>query len=260
MAQEIVSIDGNTFQYFTRNPRGGAIKDEDDKDIEAYKEYASEHGITTIMAYAPYAVDPASGKLDTRDFTEMVLSEDLARAEDIPGQYYLVRPGSAVGLTPEQGIQNVIDCFNKVLSASMSTRLLIDTEAGEGSQVGSNFNEIAQIISGIKESNKVGVCIDCSAVWAAGYDIKSNLDDVLDEFDKQIGLEKLLAIHLNDSKEPLGSKVDRHTRIGEGEIGFDALSAITKNPRTKDSLFILEEYDPTLVVYEHDIARFKAAL
>lgn len=259
MAEEVVSINGNTFQYFTRNPRGGAVKDIDQKDVEAYKAYAAEHGIKVIMGYAPYSVEPASERQSTHDFTMMVLSEDLERMEQIPGQYYLVRAGSDVGGTLEEGIQNTIDALNEVLTPSMSTTVLIDTLPGEGSQVGFKFEQIAQIMNGVKIPEKLGVCMDASSVWAAGYDIKNDLDGVLDEFDKVIGLDKLKAIHLNDSKEPLGSKVDRHARIGEGQIGFDALAAMTNNPRLADKAFYLEEYEPDLVVYERDIARFRSA-
>lgn len=259
MAEEIVSINGNTFQYFTRNPRGGAVREINEKDIADYKAYAAEHGINVIMGYAPYSVEPASDRQSTHDFTMMVLSEDLQRMEQIPGQYYLVRAGSDVDGTLEEGIQNTIDALNHVLTTSMSTTVLIDTLPGEGNQVGFKFEQIKQIIDGVKISDKLGVCMDASSVWAAGYDIKNDLDGVLDEFDKVIGLDKLKAIHLNDSKEPLGSKVDRHTRIGEGQIGFDALVGMINNPRIADKAFYLEEYEPTLVVYEHDIAKLREA-
>ena len=259
MAQEAVSIKANTFQYFTRNPRGGAVKKLDQKDIEAYKTYAKEQGIETIVGYAPYDVEPASSRQSTRDFSLMVMSEDLARLEEIPGQYYLVRPGSNTDGTLEEGIQNTIEALNKSITFSQSTRVLVDTMAGEGHQVGSTFDQIAQILEGVELSDKVGVCMDASAVWAAGYDIKDDLAGVLDEFDKKIGLDRLFAIHLNDNKEPLGAKVDRHARIGEGQIGFHALADMIRDPRLEHVVFILEEYDPTLVVYEHDIQELQAA-
>lgn len=259
MAQEAVSINANTFQYFTRNPRGGAVRDLDEKDIANYIEYAKDHEIDVIMGYAPYTVEPASGEQSTHDFTMMVLSEDLARLEEIPGQLYLVRPGSGVGISEDAAIGNVCEAFNKTLSPSMSTKVLIDTMCGEGHQVGYTFDQLAKILDGIKLSEKMGVCIDCSSVWGAGYDIKDNLDGVLDEFDKAIGLDKLHAVHLNDSKEACGSRVDRHARIGEGQIGFDALAAMTNSGRLSHCAFYLEEYDSTLVVYEHDIKRFQDA-
>lgn len=259
MAKEAVSINANTFQYFTRNPRGGAVKKLDSKDIAAYKDYAAEQGITRITGYAPYDVEPASPEMSRRDFTLMVLAEDLARLEDIPGQYYLVRPGSAPGISLDEAIANVSDAFDKTLTATQSTTVLLDTMAGEGEQVGWKFEQIAAMIDGVKLREKMGVCLDTAAVWAAGYDIVGNLGGVLDEFDKVIGLDKLKAIHLNDSKEALGSRVDRHERIGEGKIGFDALAAFINEPRLADVAFYLEEPHSTLVIYERDVQRFRNA-
>ena len=259
MAKEAVSIDADTFQYFTRNPRGGAVKKLDPKDIEAYRQYAAEHGIQTICGYAPYDVEPANPEMSKRDFTLMVLAEDLARLEDIPGQYYLVRPGSAPGISVDKAIANVSEAFNKTLTATQTTTVLIDTMAGEGEQVGSSFQQIAAMIDGVKLQDKMGVCLDTSAVWAAGYDIAGDPEGVLDEFDRTIGLDKLKAVHLNDSKEKRGSRVDRHAPIGEGEIGFDALAALTNNPRLADVAFYLEEPHSTLVIYERDVQRFRTA-
>ncbi len=259
MAKETISIKGNTFQYFTRNPRGGAQKKLDIKDIHAYKGYAEEHGIDVLCAYAPYILEPASSDMARKDFTLMVMSEDLARLEEIPGQFYLIRPGSAPGIDGGSAIKNVADVVNKALTPLMSSMVLLDTMAGEGSQIGFNFEQLAKIIDAIDLDDKVGVCMDSSAVWASGYDIASDLDGVLSEFDQLIGLEKLKAVHLNDSKEALGSHVDRHARIGEGTIGFEALSAMTNHPKLSDVAFYLEEPDSDLVVYEHDIARFQKA-
>ncbi len=259
MAKETISIKGNTFQYFTRNPRGGAQKKLDIKDIHAYKGYAEEHGIDVLCAYAPYILEPASSDMARKDFTLMVMSEDLARLEEIPGQFYLIRPGSAPGIDGGSAIKNVADVVNKALTPLMSSMVLLDTMAGEGSQIGFTFEQLAKIIDAIDLDDKVGVCMDSSAVWASGYDIASDLDGVLSEFDQLIGLEKLKAVHLNDSKEALGSHVDRHARIGEGTIGFEALSAMTNHPKLSDVAFYLEEPDSDLVVYEHDIARFQKA-
>lgn len=259
MAKETISIKGNTFQYFTRNPRGGAQKKLDIKDIHAYKGYAEEHGIDVLCAYAPYILEPASSDMARKDFTLMVMSEDLARLEEIPGQFYLIRPGSAPGIDGGSAIKNVADVVNKALTPLMSSMVLLDTMAGEGSQIGFTFEQLAKIIDAIDLDDKVGVCMDSSAVWASGYDIASDLDGVLSEFDQLIGLEKLKAVHLNDSKEALGSHVDRHARIGEGTIGFEALSAMTNHPKLSDVAFYLEEPDSDLVVYEHDIVRFQKA-
>lgn len=259
MAEEAVSIDANTFQYFTRNPRGGAVKKLDPKDIEAYRQYAADHGLGPICGYAPYDVEPASPETKQRDFTLMVLAEDLARLEDIPGQYYLVRPGSAPGISVSEAIANVSEAFDRTLTATQTTTVLIDTMAGEGEQVGSSFQQIAAMIDGVKLKEKMGVCLDTSAVWAAGYDIAGDPEGVLDEFDRTIGLDKLKALHLNDSKEKRGSRVDRHAPIGEGEIGFEALAALTNNPRLQHAAFYLEEPHSTLVTYERDIKRFRDA-
>ncbi len=231
----------------------------DIKDIDAYKGYAEEHGIDVLCAYAPYVLEPASSDMARKDFTLMVMSEDLARLEEIPGQFYLIRPGSTPGIDEGSAIKNVADVVNKALTPSMSSMVLLDTMAGEGSQIGFTFEQLAKIIDAIYLDDKVGVCMDSSAVWASGYDIASDLDGVLSKFDQLIGHEKLKAIHLNDSKEALGSHVDRHARIGEGTIGFEALSAMANHPKLSDVAFYLEEPDSDLVVYEHDIARFQKA-
>lgn len=259
MAKEAESIKANTFQYFTRNPRGGAVKAPDPKDIAAYKAFAAEHGISTIVAYAPYDVEPASSDPQKRAFAHMVLSEDLARLEEIPGQYYLVRPGSATGISHPEAIANVYEALDKVIHSNQSTTVLIDTMAGEGHQIASTFESLASIISGVSTKDKIGVCLDTAAVWAAGYDIVGDLDGVLKHFDETIGLDKLKVVHLNDSKEDRGSHVDRHAHIGQGKIGFDALAAMVNDPRLRDAVFILEEPEATLVTYERDVARFRAA-
>ncbi len=259
MAKEATSIKANTFQFFTRNPRGGAVAQVDPKDEEAFRAYVQDQDITQICGYAPYDVEPANPEMSKKDFTLMVMAEDLAALEHLPIDYYLVRPGSAPGVSADEAIQNVSDAFNKTITSAQSTKVLIDTMAGEGHQVGSTFDELAKMIQGVALPDKVGVCMDTSAVWAAGYDIKSNLDGVLDEFDQKIGLDKLCAFHLNDSKEALGSHVDRHASIGEGQIGFEALSALTNHPRLAGKAFYLEEPHSTLVTYERDVARFQEA-
>lgn len=259
MAKEAVSINANTFQYFTRNPRGGAVAKLDQKDLEDYDAYAKEHGIAQVCGYAPYDVEPANPDAAKRDFTLMVMSEDLARLEEAPGEYYLVRPGSAPGISEDEAIKNVSDALNKTITASQSTMVLLDAMPGEGDQIGWTFDQISKMIEGADMPDKVGVCLDCAAVWAAGYDIKGDLDGVLDEFDRKIGLGKLRCVHLNDSKEERGSRVDRHERIGQGKIGFAALSALVNDPRLAGRAFYLEEPHSTLVVYEEDVARFRSA-
>lgn len=258
MAQETVSMRGNTFQYFTRNPRGGHIKEIDPTDITAYKAYADQHDIKTLMAYAPYDIEPASNDLKKRDFALLVMAEDMARTEEIPHQMYLVRPGSALGQPKEQALANVASAINQTLTPAQTTKLLICTMPGEGTQIGSSFEELATIFAHIDLVEHVGICLDASAVWACGYDIVNDLDGVLDEFDKSIGLHNLCAIHLNDCKEPCGSRAVRHTRIGEGAIGFDTLAALVTNPRTATCAFYLEEPGDDLAIYTEDLARFHA--
>lgn len=259
MAKEAVSVDANTFQYFTRNPRGGAVAKLDQKDAEAYVAYKKEHGIHDVLAYAPYDADPATAKQDERDFALMVFSEDLARLAEVEDTLYLVRPGSRLSISVEEGIANVAGALNAVITPHQKTTVLIDTMAGEGTQVGCDFEQLASIISQVELGDHVGVCLDTAAVWAEGYDIVGDVDGVLDAFDNTIGLEKLRAIHLNDATHEKGSHVDRHARIGEGKIGFEALSALTRNPRLEGIPFYLEEPNSTLVIYEHDIARFRKA-
>ncbi|MCI8367352.1 MAG: deoxyribonuclease IV [Eggerthellaceae bacterium] len=259
MAEEAVSVKANTFQYFTRNPRGGAQAEESEKDIAAYTAYAKEHGITTALAYAPYSADPATDHQQTRDFAIMVYAEDLARLEQLPGHNYLIRPGSALEETPDAALAECAAALNEVITPQQTTRVLLDTMAGEGTQIGRSFEQLAQIIDQVKLGDHVGVCLDAAAVWAEGYDIVNDLDGVLEKFDKTIGLKRLLAVHLNDSKYDCGAHVDRHARIGEGKIGFAALAALMNHPALAGVPFYLEEPDSTLVIYEHDIARFQEA-
>ncbi|WP_295996532.1 deoxyribonuclease IV [uncultured Adlercreutzia sp.] len=259
MAKEAVSINANTFQYFTRSPRGGAQAKLDMKDVEAYKAYASEHGLHDVLGYAPYDTDPATDKMNERDFALMVYSEDMARLAEVDGGLYLVRPGSRLDISVDEGIKDVADALNKVLTPSQKVTVLLDTMAGEGTQVGCNFQQLAAIIKQVNLSDHVGVCFDAAAVWAEGYDIVNDLNGVLEEFDRTIGLDKLRAVHLNDATHERGSHVDRHARIGEGKIGFDALAALVNHPKLAGVPFYLEEPESTLVIYERDIARFQEA-
>ncbi len=259
MAKEAVSINANTFQYFTRSPRGGAQAKLDMKDVEAYKAYASEHGLHDVLGYAPYDTDPATDKMNERDFALMVYSEDMARLAEVDGGLYLVRPGSRLDISVDEGIKDVADALNKVLTPSQKVTVLLDTMAGEGTQVGCNFQQLAAIIKQVDLADHVGVCFDAAAVWAEGYDIVNDLNGVLEEFDRTIGLDKLRAVHLNDATHERGSHVDRHARIGEGKIGFDALAALVNHPKLAGVPFYLEEPESTLVIYERDIARFQEA-
>lgn len=259
MAKDAVSIDANTFQFFTRNPRGGRAKAIDPKDIAAFAAYAPEHGIERILAHAPYTLNPASDKQQTRDFALMVLAEDLGRMEETPHQLYNMHPGSAVGQPCEVAIAKIADALNQSLLPHQTTTLLLETMAGKGSEVGGTFEELAAIIAQVELESHVGVCLDTCHVWDAGYDIVGDLDGVLEEFDRVIGLDRLHAIHLNDSMNARGSHKDRHARIGEGEIGFKALAAVTNHPKLRDLPFYLETPNPDLAGYAEEIAALRRA-
>ena len=259
MAKDAVSIDANTFQFFTRNPRGGRAKAIDPKDIAAFAAYAPEHGIERILAHAPYTLNPASDKQQTRDFALMVLAEDLGRMEETPHQLYNMHPGSAVGQPCEVAIAKIADALNQSLLPHQTTTLLLETMAGTGSEIGGTFEELAAIIAQVELESHVGVCLDTCHVWDAGYDIVGDLDGVLEEFDRVIGLDRLHAIHLNDSMNARGSHKDRHARIGEGEIGFKALAAVTNHPKLRDLPFYLETPNPDLAGYAEEIAALRRA-
>lgn len=259
MAKDAVSIDANTFQFFTRNPRGGRAKAIDPKDIAAFAAYAPEHGIERILAHAPYTLNPASDKQQTRDFALMVLAEDLGRMEETPHQLYNMHPGSAVGQPCEVAIAKIADALNQSLLPHQTTTLLLETMAGKGSEIGGTFEELAAIIAQVDLDGHVGMCLDTCHVWDAGYDIVGDLDGVLDEFDRVIGLDRLHAIHLNDSQNARGSHKDRHARIGEGQIGLEALAAVTNNPRLRDLPFYLETPNPELSGFAEEIALLRSA-
>ena len=259
MAKDAVSIDANTFQFFTRNPRGGRAKAIDPKDIAAFAAYAPEHGIERILAHAPYTLNPASDKQQTRDFALMVLAEDLGRMEETPHQLYNMHPGSAVGQPCEVAIAKIADALNQSLLPHQTTTLLLETMAGKGSEIGGTFEELAAIIAQVELESHVGVCLDTCHVWDAGYDIVGDLDGVLEEFDRVIGLDRLHAIHLNDSMNARGSHKDRHARIGEGEIGFKALAAVTNHPKLRDLPYYLETPNPDLAGYAEEIAALRRA-
>lgn len=240
MAKEAASIGANTFQFFTRNPRGGKAKPIDSDDISAFERAARDAGIEVILAHAPYTLNPAASKPETREFAIETLADDLERMESTPGQLYNMHPGSHVGQGAEAGIEKIADAINQVLKPRHSTTLLLETMAGKGSEVGRNFEELARIIDRIDLDDKVGVCLDTCHVWDGGYDVVDDLDGVLDEFDRIIGLDKLYAIHLNDSKNDRESHKDRHEVIGGGNIGLDAIARITTHPKLMDLPFFLE--------------------
>ncbi len=259
MAEEAASINANTFQFFTRNPRGGKAKAIDPADIEAFAELSSQVGIRVFLAHAPYTLNPAASKPETREFALAVLADDLLRMENTPGQLYNMHPGCHVGQGSEAAVEKIADALNQVLRPDQTTTLLLETMAGKGTEVGRTFEELAAIIERVELAEKVGVCLDTCHVWDGGYDIVGNLDGVLEEFDRVIGLDRLHAVHLNDSKNPLGAHKDRHAPIGEGCIGFEALSAVTKHPALRDMPFFLETPHDALPEWGEEISALRAA-
>ncbi len=259
IAEEAVSLGANTFQFFTRNPRGGKAKAIDPADVASFRAYAAEQGIERILAHAPYTLNPASATEKTRDFARMALAEDLARMENTPGQLYNMHPGSHVGQGVDVGIDLIAAALDEALRPEQTTTLLLETMAGKGSEIGGRFEELAAIIERVGLRDKVGVCLDTCHVWDAGYDIAGDLDGVLRDFDEVVGLDRLKAVHLNDSLNPRGARKDRHARIGEGFIGFEALSAVTRHPLLRDLPFYLETPQEELSGYADEIARLRAA-
>ncbi len=259
IAETAVSIGANTFQFFSRNPRGGAVRRMDPDDIAAFHAYAAEHGIGTVLAHAPYTLNPCSPKPKVREFARTCLSEDLLRLEATPGQLYNFHPGSHVGQGVERGIQMIADVLNEVLVPDQTTTVLLETMAGKGTEVGGTFEELRAIIDKVELSDHVGVCLDTCHAWDAGYDVADALEGVLEHFDAVIGIERLHAVHLNDSLNPLGSHKDRHARLGEGAIGFDALVQVVRHPMLRDLPFILETPNE-LPGYADEIRRVREAV
>ena len=240
MGKEAVSIGANTFQFFTRNPRGSKAKAIDEADVAAFLSYSKEHGIERILAHAPYTLNPCSKDAHTREFAWMTMADDLKRMEYVPGNCYNFHPGSHVGQGSEIGIQKIAELLNDVLTEEQTTTVLLETMSGKGTEVGRNFEELRKILNLVEKKSKMGICLDTCHVWDGGYDIVHDLDGVLNDFDHIIGLERLKAIHLNDSLNDCGSHKDRHARIGEGKIGMEALVRIIKHPALREIPFILE--------------------
>lgn len=240
MAKEASSIGANIFQFFTRNPRGFAAKDIDEKDIAEFLKYTSENGFGKILAHAPYTLNPSSADERVRDLALRIMQDDMLRMEYVPGNLYNFHPGSHVGQGAEKGIELTASLLNTILTPDQTTIVLLETMSGKGSEIGRNFEELKEIIDRTELSEKVGVCLDTCHVYDAGYDIVGNLDGVLDEFDRIIGLDRLHAIHMNDSKNPFESHKDRHEKIGEGSIGLEAMKNIINNPRLKHLPIFLE--------------------
>ena len=240
MGRQMLKNGGNTFAFFTRNPRGGKAKEIDPADVERFLELSRENHFGKLVAHAPYTMNCCAAKENLRDFARETMSDDLKRMEYTPGNYYNFHPGSHVGQGAETGIKKISEILNEVLTREQSTTVLLETMSGKGSEVGRNFQELRQIIDRVEYKEKLGICLDTCHVWDGGYDIVNDLDGVLKEFDQVIGLERLKAIHLNDSMNGLGSHKDRHARIGEGEIGLEALLRVINHPAVRGIPFILE--------------------
>ena len=240
MARQMIANGGNTFAFFTRNPRGGKAKEIDEADVQKYRALAEEYGFGKIVAHAPYTLNACAAKENLRDFARETMADDLKRMEYTPGNYYNFHPGSHVGQGAEEGIRKISEILNQVLTAEQTTTVLLETMPGKGSEVGRSFQEIREILELVEKKEKMGVCLDTCHVWDGGYDIVNDLDGVLKEFDEIIGLERLKAIHLNDSLNGLGSHKDRHAKIGEGQIGMEALVRVVRHPALQGLPFILE--------------------
>ena len=257
MGQTAVSIGANVFQFFTRNPRGGAAKPIDKTDVAAFNEYAAANGIGPILAHAPYTLNAAGAEERVREFAEMTMADDLKRLELTPGALYNFHPGSHVGQGAEKGIELIAGMLKRIFNnfgSAPSTTVLLETMAGKGSEIGRNFEELRAImdLSGLD----LGVCLDTCHVWDGGYDIVGNLDGVLDEFDRIIGLDKLKAIHLNDTMNAFAAHKDRHEKIGKGKIGLEAFERIVNHPKLRDLPFYLET-PCDLQGYKEEIALLK---
>ena len=240
MGREALSIGANTFQFFTRNPRGGRAKDIDPEDAERFMALARENGFGKLVAHAPYTLNPCSATEKVRAFAHTAMEDDLKRMEFIPGNYYNFHPGSHVGQGTEKGIELITELLNRVMRPEQTTTVLLETMAGKGSEIGGRFEELRAIIDGVELDEKLGVCLDTCHVSDAGYDIAGDLDGVLEEFDKVIGLSRLRALHINDSLNPLGAHKDRHARIGEGTLGLEAIVRVISHPQLAGLPCILE--------------------
>ncbi|MDO4182321.1 MAG: deoxyribonuclease IV [Coriobacteriia bacterium] len=259
MAQEALSLGANTFQFFTRNPRGCKAKPLDPADVAAFHALCAESGITRVLAHAPYTLNAAAADAHVQEFALQVFADDLVRMENTPNQLYNFHPGSHVKQGVDVGVEKVAAVLNQVLQPQQTTMVLLETMAGKGTELGRTFQELQEILRRVNLPEKVGVCLDTCHVWDAGYDIVGNLEGVLEEFDQVIGLEKLRAIHLNDSKNPCGAHKDRHERIGEGHIGFEAFARIVTHPQLAHLPFYLETPQDSLEGYAAEIARLRAA-
>lgn len=258
MGRQALELGADTFQFFTRNPRGSRAKDLDVADAAALTSLLKEHHFAPVIAHAPYTLNLCGAREENRTFAVETMADDLRRLEHLPGQLYNFHPGSHVGQGTDQGVALIAQGLNHLLRPDQSTTVLLETMAGKGSEVGGSFEELRAILDQVELRDRLGVCLDTCHVWDAGYDIADHLDAVLEEFDHVIGLDRLRAIHLNDSKNPLGSHKDRHACIGQGAIGLEALVRVIRHPALKDLPFCLETPND-LSGYAREIALLRQA-
>ena len=240
MGKAALSINANTFAFFTRNPRGGKAKEIDPEDAKALRDILEREKFGKLVAHAPYTLNPCSAKENVRSFAYEAMSDDMKRMEYLPGNYYNFHPGSHVGQGVETGIEQIADLLNRILTPQQSTIVLLETMAGKGSEIGGTFEELREIIDRVELKEKMGVCLDTCHVSDAGYDIAKDPDGVLTQFDKVVGLERLRALHINDSLNDVGAHKDRHAKIGEGTLGFEAIKRIVHHPKLVGLPCILE--------------------
>ena len=239
-AQISVDIGANTFQFFSRNPRGGNAKEFNEKDMAAFQKIREENNFGKLLAHAPYTMNLAAANEDTYEFAKMVIREDVKRMDSIGVEYICFHPGSHVGSGVEEGTRKIIEGLNQAITGDENITVLLETMSGKGTEIGRSFEEIRSIIDGVEHNERMGVCMDTCHIFSAGYDIVNDLDGVLDEFDRVIGLDRLKTIHLNDSMMPFGKNKDRHAGIGEGEIGMKALLEVVNHPKLREIPFFLE--------------------
>ena len=254
MGQTALFIGASTCQFFSRNPRGGKARKLDLKDMAAMQTLMEENHFGPLLAHAPYTLNACSADASIREFAEMVFVDDLAILQNLPGTLYNFHPGSHVGQGVDTGIEQITGILNRTLFAEQTTTVLLEAMSGKGSEVGSRFEELRRIIDGTELSDKLGVCLDTCHIYSAGYDIVNRLDEVLEEFDRVIGLKRLMAIHLNDSMTPFGSHKDRHEKIGQGSLGLEAITRIIRHPALREKPFYLETPHDELSGYAAEIA------
>ena len=257
MGKEALKIGADTFQFFTRNPRGGAAKALDTEDASRLQALLETNSFAPLVAHAPYTLNPCAASEDLRQFAQQTMADDLARLEHLPGNYYNFHPGSHVGQGAEEGIRQIAAALNQILQPGQHTTVLLETMAGKGSEVGRSFEELRAILEQVELKDKMGVCLDTCHVYDAGYDIVNDLDGVLREFDRVVGLDRLRAVHLNDSKNPMGSHKDRHEKIGQGSLGLEAAVRIVSHPLLQGLPFCLETPNE-LPGYQAEIALLRS--